>query len=196
MHGLINRALECFVRDTYGALAWAEIVGSSNLGHDSFEAMLNYDDATTKSLVSAAEAVLGKGRDALLEDLGTYLLSNPRYEPLRRLLRFGGDSFVEFLLSLEELPDRARLAISDIELPELVVTPLGPDRFELSCAQDCLGFGSILSGTIRAMADDYGALVTIDQKGPDAENRMAITIAVHESRFSEGRSFELAQILR
>ncbi len=55
----------------------------------------------------------------LLEDLGTYLVSHPNVQGLRRLLRFGGAGFIDFLHSLDELHDRARLAVPDLDLPQL-----------------------------------------------------------------------------
>ena len=41
MHGLINRAIERFIRDTYGRDVWALIVARAGLGFSEFEAMLS-----------------------------------------------------------------------------------------------------------------------------------------------------------
>ena len=97
MHGLINRAIQCFLRDTYGDAIWAQVAQSARLDFDSFEAMLTYPPEITEAVVQAAVSVLRRPRDTLLEDMGTYLVSHPNLEALRRLLRFGGVSFVEFL---------------------------------------------------------------------------------------------------
>ena len=45
MHGLINRAIQCFLRDTYGADLWAQVAEASEIGVEGFEAMLDYPDA-------------------------------------------------------------------------------------------------------------------------------------------------------
>ena len=47
MHGLMNRAVQCFVRDTYGPRVWADVAVRADLGFDNFEAMLAYDDQIT-----------------------------------------------------------------------------------------------------------------------------------------------------
>jgi hypothetical protein len=102
--------------------------------------------------------VLDKHPNALLEDIGTYLVTDPALEPLRRLLRFGGGTFAEFLVSLEELPDRARLAMPELEMPEITLSCRGRGPLHHRCALAGAGIGPLLLGALRAMADDYGAL--------------------------------------
>ena len=47
MHGMINRAIQCFMRDTYGADTWEKVAEQADLGFDNFEAMLSYPDQIT-----------------------------------------------------------------------------------------------------------------------------------------------------
>ena len=119
MHGLVNRAVQCFISDSYGAEKWLEVTREADLELVEFEAMLTYDFAITPKILDAAAKVLDRPRADIMEDIGTYLVSHPNVEALRRLLRFGGVNFVEFLHSLDDLPDRARLAVSDLYLPSL-----------------------------------------------------------------------------
>lgn len=191
MHGLINRSVQCFLQDTYGRQAWSEIAEAADLGFDSFEALLIYDDALTDQVLKAAAQWLGKPVETILEDLGTYLVSHPNVEALRRLLRFGGETFAEFLHSLDELQDRSWLAVPDLELPELDIRDHEGGVFTLYCKQGNRGFGHVLVGVLRAMADDYGTLVLLDHLGckSDVEE---ISIQVLETSFSEGRTFNLA----
>ena len=131
MHGLINRSIQCFLRDTYGDRIWVEVSDAAGLRFDGFEAMLTYEDALTGAVLSAAAQRLGRPRDGVLEDLGTYLVSHPNLEALRRLLRFGGVNFVDFLNSLEDLPEHGRLGLPDLELLHLLQRQL------LFCQHDC-----------------------------------------------------------
>ena len=193
MHGLINRAVECFLRDTYGEARWRRIAAAANLESPGFEAMLAYDDSVTEDVLGAATADLGKCRDDLLEDLGTYLVSHPNVEAVRRLLRFGGLNFPDFLHSLEDLPERARLAVPDLILPALELLELAKGRYELHCHCEAPGFGVVLAGLLRAMADDYGALVSLDH---DRRGEVEIlTVDLHEVAFAEGRNFSLSVAL-
>lgn len=189
MQGLVNRAIQCFVRDIYGLDTWNQVVEEAQLGFSSFEAMLDYDPSVTDRVVSAVQASLSKPRSVVLEDLGTYLVSHANMETLRRLLRFGGSDFEEFLLSLDELPDKARLILPDFVLPALSVQALTPRMYELVVGGGMNGFSCVLMGVLRVMSDDYGALAFFEHRDGADGNVIQITLA--DSRFSQGRSFDL-----
>lgn len=191
MQGLFNRAIQCFLRDTYGPGLWLAVARRAHVGPEGFEAMLTYDNSVTEAVLAAAVRELGRPRETVLEDLGTYLVSHPNVEGLRRLLRFGGAGYVEFLHSLEELPDRARLALPDLDMPALDLHDMGRGAFLLTCRGPVPGVGHVIVGLLRAMADDYGALVLLDHQGED-RGAERITIEVLDGRHSEGRHFELA----
>ena len=191
MHGLLNRSIQSFVIDTYGRAAWVEATLLADNGFEDFEALLPYDDDLTIRMLDAVSARLTKPVETILEDLGTYLVSFPRLEPLRRLLRFGGRNFLEFLLSLDDLRDRARLAVPDLDIPQLEVVRGGEGVFFLHSTWAVSGFGHVMMGILRAMADDYGDLVFLDHKGSDGQvEKLKITLL--ETAFAEGREFDLS----
>ena len=192
MHGLINRGLQGFLTETYGSARWEQIADRAEVSPEGFEALMIYEASQTSAVLEAAASVLGKSRDMLLEDLGTYLVSHPTTEPVRRLLRFGGLDFAEFMHSLDELPGRAKLAVPNLNLPEIETREVTPDSFEVVCRSDFPGFGRILSGLLRAMADDYGALVLIEWAGASVCSER-LTVQLLEGDFAEGRRFELSR---
>ena len=189
MHGLINRSIQHFLRATYGADLWqavAEAVGAPASG---FEALLQYDDALTMSMLDDAAARLGKPADALLEDLGAFLVT---LEPLRRLLRFGGVDYAEFLMSLEELPARAHMALPDLEMPRIEKAAATDGRLTLAVQGRVPGWGLVLAGLLRSMADDYGALALIEIR-PLGALCDHIAVDLLDTTFASGRRFELAR---
>ena len=190
MHGLVNRAIQCFYRDTYGVPAWQDVVRALDLPFPEFEPMLHYDAQITENMIAEMARVLDKPAEAVLEDVGTYLVSHPNVEALRRLLRFGGETFVEFLLSLDDLPGRARLAVEDLDLPEMELREHGAQTYSLECHSSGSGFGHVMMGVLRTLADDYGALALLDHQGQrgDAE---VLNISVFKMDHSEGREFDL-----
>ncbi|MEM7598376.1 MAG: heme NO-binding domain-containing protein [Pseudomonadota bacterium] len=193
MHGLINRAVERFARDTYGDAFWTSVAQSAGLEFSTFEAMLPYAYETTERVVEALAEALDKRQDEVLEDLGTYLVASPNTDGLRRLLRFGGTGFVEFLNSLDELPARAQLAVPDLPMPQLELREVDPTTFTLAVtATPETGdlFGHVMVGLLRAMADDYGALVFLNHM-QDAPGQEIIEIILLEVAFAEAREFEL-----
>jgi hypothetical protein len=190
MHGLINRAIQSFVTHTYGQARWLRVTQSASLGFVEFEAMLTYDDDHTWRVLDELSRELGRSRNDILEDLGTFLVSSPQMAALRRLLRFGGVGYVDFLHSLDDLPDRVRLAVSDLRLPPLELRDVDAVHFRLVCHAGLPGYGSVMLGVLRAMADDYGALAMLDL-APGQDGSEEIAIALVEAAFAEGRRFDL-----
>lgn len=191
MHGLVNRSVQCFLRDTYGPQVWGKVSAQVGLGAEGFEPMLVYPADITNILLKAACDVLRSPRETVLEDLGTYLVSHPNVDALRRLLRFGGPSFVDFLHSLEDLPERAHLAVADLDVPEMALTDMGDGDFRLLCRAPLQGVGHVVMGILRAMADEYGALVVLDHDGSEAGAEV-IHVRLLDQAYAEGRRFDLA----
>ena len=190
MHGLVNRSIQSFVSHTYGGALWDQVATASQIDPDGFEAMLIYDDEVTFTMLGALARLLNRGQDEILEDLGTFLVSSPAQESVRRLVRFAGSTFDEFLHSLDDLPDRTRLAVSDLHLPRLELREHAPGRFSLTCHPGMPGFGHVIIGVLRAMADDYGALVMLSHEGKK-DGVEVISVTVVETCFAEGRHFDL-----
>lgn len=190
MHGLINRSIQNFTRDTYGDDVWVAVAQAADIGVTSFEAMLHYDDQVTFDLIANLAKLLSKSKHTILEDVGTYLVSHPSSESLRRLLRFGGVDYVDFLHSLDDLSDRAKLAVPDIDAPHLELMDADDGQFTLSCRSHHTEFAPVLVGVLRAMADDYGALVYLELN-TCATDHSIISITVFDDQFAHGKSFEL-----
>lgn len=192
MHGLINRSIQCFLRDTYGAQAWKEVAQYACVDTNGFEAMLDYPDKDTDKLIGATARHLNKSEDAVLEDLGTYLVTHPSTTAVRRLLRFGGETFWELLHSLDDLPDRAWLAVPELQFPRLELRDHGPGEYTLHLTEADPRFAFVLMGILRALADDYGALVLLDHAGEKGASAI-LSIRLADLGFAEGNAFSLSQ---
>ena len=190
MHGLVNKAIEGFVVDTYGADAWRIIAQCANLDDPHFEAMMVYDTEITPRVIECASNALRADRADLLQNLGTYLVSQPSQQAVRRLLRFGGVDFVDFLYSLDDLNDRARLAVADLHLPQLELREHTANQYSLTVRSELDGFGHVLVGLLTAMADDYGALVMLEYGGRQGQID-TVAIALLETAFAAGNHFAL-----
>jgi hypothetical protein len=83
------------------------------------------------------------------------------------------------------------LALPELEVPDLVLEELGPDRFRVTCRFQAAGAGRVIAGILTAMADDYGALVLIEHQGTTAAGDV-IAVTVLDARHASGRSFDLA----
>lgn len=127
----------------------------------------------------------------MLEDFGTYLVAHPAAQRVRRLLRFGGVDYEDFLGSLDDLAGRARLAVPDLDLPRMALTDLGAGVFQLDVAAKFAGAGPVCIGLLRALADDYGALVVIEPDGA-VRDGARLTIRLLKADFARAKGFDLA----
>ncbi len=69
---------------------------------------------------------------------------------------------MEFLQSLEDVHDRAKIALPDLDVPQFELETQSNDTFVLNYRFEKLGMGAVFLGLLRGMADDYGALILID----------------------------------
>ena len=191
MHGLINRSVQCFIRDTYGPSSWAEVVREARLGQTADDPMLIAMPGITSVLIDACHRVLGHPRETILEDLGTYLASHANMTVVRRLLRFGGVDYLEFLHSLRDLRERARLAVDDLDLPAMDLSQQGDGEYRLACSVPMPGIGHVIMGLLRAMADDYGALVFLDHLG-EVNGCEVVSIQLLDESHAVAKPFSLA----
>ncbi|MGB5865175.1 MAG: heme NO-binding domain-containing protein [Sulfitobacter sp.] len=190
MHGLINRSFQNYMCDSYGRDAWLDVAARADVSPPEFEAMLSYDASVTPAVLDAMAAVLRRPRAEVMEDIGTYLVSHPNTEAVRRLLRFGGVNFEDFLHSLDDLPDRARMAVSDLHLPAIEVRSHDAGQYSLLCKGPFAGFGHLMMGLLRVMADDYGVLALLDlESGKDGHETVQIRLV--ETDYADGRVFDL-----
>jgi hypothetical protein len=190
MLGLVNRAIEGFLTDTYGYETAQAILAKAGAPREGFEPMRHYDERTTVRVLKVAASHLERPVHSILEDIGTYLVWHPNVPAVRRLLRFCGASFEEFVETLDDLPARAAVALPDLHLPRVRTESSGPGAYALRF-EGSFGAAGFLCGVLRAMADDFGALVTIDVDRSDRRAEV-LSITVHDANFSEGRDFQLA----
>lgn len=175
MYGLVDRAVEEYLRSAYGdglARLPLELRGRAAA-----------EDGLSRGYAAlcAAASLLGKPSSEMLEDLGAWLA---RVEPLRRILRFSGRDFRDFLLSLEELPGRAELVAPTLHIPRLRASAEG-QSVAIQLLEPDIRWQHALAGLIRGMADDYGALCLIGSE------EALIRVDIWEEQFAEGRGFTL-----
>lgn len=191
MHGLVNRSLQLLLEETYGEAFWAAVARAAGAPPEGFEPMLRYDPEITEAVLDAATARLRKSRELLLEDLGTFLISHEAMARVRRLLRFGGENFESFLQSLDDLPDRVRMVVPDLEMPVLELLEHSTVQYDLAWQGGIDGTGHILKGALSAVADDYGALVFLGDVGPGTTGLIRIDLL--DAAHANGKSFTLAK---
>ncbi|RNF33383.1 heme NO-binding domain-containing protein [Paracoccus methylarcula] len=178
MHWLVRRSIESFLRETYSDQFWLRVCQRS--GDDALQRYVY--DRHSIDLISDAARFLDKPEDDLLEDLGAWIARRRR---VRRLLRFSGRNFPDFLLNLEMLADRVRMVMPDFFMPRVQVFEDGADCLRIDFPPDGHDWACCMAGLIRCMADDYGALGLIWI----GEN--SVTVQISDGSFAPGRRFLL-----
>jgi hypothetical protein len=189
MHGLVICALARFFLETYGAAIWQQIRGRADAGDDRYEPFLKYPDDLAIRLISAAGHVLRRHPDDVWEDFGAALIASDAFTAPRRLLRFSGASFGDFLSALPELSGRITLAVPDFDLPPVTLIEQDVGTFMFRCPASA-EYEHVLRGVIRAMADEYGALALIDH-GPEGHG---VQVQLIDVSFAAGRAFALGRV--
>lgn len=183
MHGFIIRGIELFLRARHGDAVWAAVCATTGLDRRGTQIMRSYRTEMLQRLVLSASNVLQMERDELLEDVGGWI---PRLDSVRYLMRFSGSSFEDFVLSLDDLHDRARVVLPGLELPKIASQMVGPQRYLLEIVSETRDWYPVLAGLLRGMADDYGVLAIVERNEADLD------IQIADNCFAEGTQFSLA----
>lgn len=194
MHGLIGKALECFLADAHGLAVRDAALAAAGRRNGGFRSTWRYPPDTLRRALLTTASRTGLPVEALLVDLGIWLVSRPKTEALRRLVRFGGADYRGLLHSLEDLPARGRLAVPGLILPGIVLMDRNP-AYELRTEFAEPGAGWVLTGVLRAMADDHGVLAVVEHVGTRRipgghEERLRVEVA--DEAHATGRRFDLA----
>ena len=76
-------------------------------------------------------------------------------------------------------------------MPEIELDELADGQFVLSVCHPVPGFGHVILGTLRALADDYGTLALLEYEGRRGEVER-ISVQLLDIAHAEGRQFVLA----
>lgn len=192
MHGLVNKALQDFLLETYGREIWDAIRRDAGLEFDRFEPMMQYDSILTQRVLHAVSFRLARTSESFLEDVGTWLVTRSDHDAIRRLLRFGGQDFFDFLCSLDELPGRLKLAIPHFDVPLFHLAFDGASKATVLLTWPEVNLTPIVVGALRAMADDYGALVLLEAQDSERLGSV-IEVELLDNAFADGRGFDLGR---
>ncbi len=119
MHGLLNRSVEEYLRTRYGNALWRCAAQAAGVDERGFQAIGDYPDSLIVLMADAAAERLGIARLDLFEDMGAWL---GQVEPLRRLLRFSGSDYVDFVLALDQLRARGHMIVPGLGIPQICVS--------------------------------------------------------------------------
>lgn len=163
MYGLVNQGVHRFVIENFGEADWLELTEKAGVEETSFEGMLTYPDAITYQLVGAICEKYDIAAADALEKFGSYWVGFSRATAVGKLMRFGGQSLVDQLDSLNEMHARIKSNMPHLKPPHFELEELGEDHFVLHYATEREGLEAMVIGLVKGLADEAGAAISITQ---------------------------------
>ena len=180
MYGMVNDAVRTFIVDNHGEAAWTTICDDAGVTTREFEQLLTYDDDVTYRLVGAISKHLGADASDVLEVFGKYWPEYAKGTAVGNMIKFGGESFVDTLESLDEMHQRVKLAMPDLRPPSFELEAVDADTYRLHYFSEREGLAPMVVGLLHGLAAQHEISVHVEhtQKKGDNEDHDVFGIRV------------------
>jgi len=164
MYGLVNQAVEDFVRRGFGDEAWKRIRDKAGVNLEMFVSMDSYPDEVTYQLVGAASEVLGLEAAQILEAFGEHWVLYTAQEGYGQMLSMFGSSLEEFLLNLDNMHSHVGLTFPALRPPSFQVEGVDGGRsLLLHYRSERMGLAPMVIGLLKGLGRRFGEDVTVRQ---------------------------------
>ncbi len=164
MYGMVNRAIEQFIRKEHGEDVWERVASKADVNQD-FISMEQYPDSVSVDLVVGLSEVTGMGPGQVLADVGEYWVSFAYNSEYGDLLDMAGDTLPEVLSNLDEMHTRVGHSFENLNTPSFWVTDLTEDSMILHYASNREGLAPMVVGLVRGLGNLLETDVSVIQVG-------------------------------
>lgn len=174
MYGLVNRAIEGMVCDSYGPATWETIKTRAGVDVPVFVSNESYPDEVTYQLVGAASEVLQSPAEEILKAFGEYWVLNTALKAYGPLMHTGGRTLKDFLMYLPHFHVRVQAIFPKLAPPEFSCENVGDDSLDLHYKTGRpAGLEPFVEGLVRGLAKMFETPVDvkmIHQRGIDSDH--------------------------
>jgi len=164
MYGLVNQALEDFVRRGFGDAAWQQIRDNADISLEMFVSMDSYPDEMTFKLVVAATEVLNLDAARILEAFGEHWVLYTAQEGYGQMLSMFGSNLEEFLLNLDNLHSHVGLTFPSLRPPSFQVERIeGGNGLLLHYRSERTGLAPMVIGLLKGLGRRFSQDIEIRQ---------------------------------
>jgi hypothetical protein len=164
MYGLVNQALEDFVRQGYGNAAWDRIRQRAGISEEMFIAMDGYPDETTFKLVDAATEVLGLDASQVLEAFGRHWVLYTAQSGYGEMLAMFGSDLRSFLNNLDNLHSHVAMSFPALRPPSFTVEEIeGGAGLLLHYRSERAGFAPMVVGLLKGLGKRFSQDIGVRQ---------------------------------
>lgn len=184
MYGMVNRAIEQFIREEHGEEVWERVASKASVSAD-FISMQQYPDSVSVDLVVGLSEVTGTGPAQVLADVGEYWVSFAYNSSYGDLLDIAGDTLPEVLANLDEMHTRVGQSFDDLNTPSFWVSDLTEDSMILHYSSNREGLAPMVVGLVRGLGkllDTDVSVIQVGFKGDTSDHdEFAVAFAKKES---------------
>jgi len=156
MYGLVNQALEDYVRQGFGESTWTKVRDGAGIDLDMFVSMDSYPDDVTYRLVGSATAVLGMDASQVLEAFGEHWVLYTAQAGYGELLSMFGSDLRTFLQHLDNLHSHVGLTFPQLRPPSFSVQSVGDsDSLLLHYRSQRAGLAPMVIGLIKGLGKRF-----------------------------------------
>lgn len=162
MYGIVNKAIQDLVTETFGADKWEAVKEKSAVDVDFFLSNEPYDDSITYKLVGAASEVLGIPAGDVLQAFGEWWVLKTGKEKYGGLMEAGGNNLKEFLVNLPLFHNRIMLMYPKLTPPEFKVSNVEENSIHVHYHSERDGLQEFVRGLMSGLGKMYEVEVGVE----------------------------------
>jgi len=164
MYGLVNQAIEDFVRRGYGDTAWNRIRVAAGVDLEMFVSMDSYPDELSYRLVGTASQVLGLGTSQILEAFGEHWVLYTAEAGYGEMLAMFGSDLRSFLFNLDNLHSHVGMTYPKLHPPSFEVEDMpGANGLLLHYHSTRAGLAPMVVGLLRGLGKRFSQEISVEQ---------------------------------
>ena len=163
MYGLVNQALEDYVRRGFGDGAWNATREGAGIQVEMFVSMDSYPDDLTYRLVGAATEVLGLQAAQILEGFGEHWVLYTAQEGYGQMLSMFGSDLQGFLMHLDNLHSHVGLTFPRLRPPSFEVETGAGGSLLLHYRSPRAGLAPMVIGLIKGLGKRFEQELRVQQ---------------------------------
>ncbi|MEO0912485.1 MAG: heme NO-binding domain-containing protein [Pseudomonadota bacterium] len=163
MYGLVNQGIREFVTRNFGIKDWEDVCRRAGLTERDFEGMLTYPDNVTYDLVGAISDKYAMSSAEVLHVFGDFWVDFSKNTEIGALLRFGGETLIDRLDTLNEMHARVKMGMPHLSPPVFEFEEEAPGVYKLHYASEREGLEYMVIGLVEGLGRETGQPVTITQ---------------------------------
>ena len=164
MYGMVNRAIEKFIKEQHGNDTWERVASLAKV-EDDFISMEQYADEVSVNLVVGLSQVTGLTPNQILTSIGEYWVDFAHNSDYGDLLDMAGDSLPEVLSNLDDMHARIGQSFDALKPPSFWISDLTEDSLILHYVSERDGLAPMVVGLVRGLSKRLNTACSVIQVG-------------------------------